>query len=272
MQQIVEHMFLKRELYCNSLTVQYFQSKKNTQVQYCSYCIRLAEKESCRLGRAVYTTRAVLVHVPSPATRARGIDLVINRFSTRQDQSTRSVHKRNPVISIMYKSAGGLTSCTGLHAHYETKPTPDADCVSAFPFLTDDEFHLGCRAIEHGSHYTIRSTEPLTLSTTKTFNLGRDVEPWGEDDDVQCQEEADEEGLRDPRQDSSSVTVRFDIILSPSYRVPVVYITPSASANASRIPTMCEVRDLVVPHSYSSALEGAGVIGALSATVRIAQR
>jgi len=66
-----------------------------------------------------------------------------------------------------------------------------------------------------------------------------------------------------------SLLVIYDVILSPSYRVPVVYIHPRKLAGYS-LPSINQLRESIVPASNRSAIEGNGVCGALSMTVCLA--
>jgi ubiquitin-like-conjugating enzyme ATG10 len=62
--------------------------------------------------------------------------------------------------------------------------------------------------------------------------------------------------------------VHYDILLSPSYRVPVLYFSVYDSAH-NPIRNMGRVYDLIVPQGYKEQIHTVGVIGGLSMAVCI---
>lgn len=56
------------------------------------------------------------------------------------------------------------------------------------------------------------------------------------------------------------------MIHSPSYQVPVLYITFKDEAAGKRMPSVDEAYELLVPDAYRSQIEATGVVGALSMT------
>jgi len=75
-------------------------------------------------------------------------------------------------------------------------------------------------------------------------------------------EDDDEIVIRPPPRAKSEALIFYDIVHSPSYQVPVLYITFTARA----LPTPAEMYDLLVPAAHRSAVDAVGVMGALSMT------
>jgi len=78
-------------------------------------------------------------------------------------------------------------------------------------------------------------------------------------------EDDDEILLRSPPSHAPQKTVIYDIVHSPSYQVPVLYIHFSAESRPG-LPKLDEVRDLLVPPSHRQQIDAVGVMGALSMT------
>lgn len=74
--------------------------------------------------------------------------------------------------------------------------------------------------------------------------------------------EPDTESLQKPASTPKpTITLHNDILLSPTYRVPVLYITPNAPLSPqSSLPS------LLIPSPYRSQIQHVGVMGALSMT------
>jgi ubiquitin-like-conjugating enzyme ATG10 len=137
--------------------------------------------------------------------------------------------------------------------------------VSAFPYLTVDEFVRACNHTEPllpGS--AVLADDSACLRVTRRLPAALTVNADGQDhidSEVETPEDHDEEAVSKHSRDDSFVTVHYDILLSPSYRVPVVYMTASPPLLVSQF------FDLVVPHHFRDAMRDVGVMGALSMTV-----
>lgn len=81
-----------------------------------------------------------------------------------------------------------------------------------------------------------------------------------EDDDL---EDNDEEVLSAPK--NSSVIICYDIILSPTYRVPVLYIS-ILDPQHRYPPTMTTLYDHLILPQYRGQAEAVGVIGGITIT------
>lgn len=79
--------------------------------------------------------------------------------------------------------------------------------------------------------------------------------------------EDDEESLDRRTGDARTSLILYDIVYSPSYQVPVLYIRFTDffnKENGSRMPTLDQVYDLLVPAAQRAAMQQVGVMGALS--------
>lgn len=139
------------------------------------------------------------------------------------------------------------------------------DKVSAFPFLTADEFIEACAHVQPLlSDSALLVDDSACLRVTRRLATALVVNADGQehvDSHLETPEDHDEEAIIKHSQNASFVTVRYDILLSPSYRVPVVYMIASPPLPVSQF------FDLVVPHHFRDAMRETGVMGALSMTV-----
>jgi len=137
--------------------------------------------------------------------------------------------------------------------------------VSAFPYLTVDEFIKACNYAEPLlSDSAVLAGDSACLRVTRRLPAALIINADGQDQvdsEVESPEDHDEEAITKYSQHGSFVTVHYDILLSPSYRVPVVYMTASPPLPVSHF------FDLVVPHHFRDAMRDVGVMGALSMTV-----
>ena len=82
--------------------------------------------------------------------------------------------------------------------------------------------------------------------------------------------EEDNEVLRQPCGTKRPSFADYDVVHSPSYQVPVLYITfkdfPSEGVGISTWPTPDEARELLTPAIARSQMQAVGVMGALSMT------
>ncbi|KAI4744595.1 hypothetical protein E4T50_05039 [Aureobasidium sp. EXF-12298] len=136
--------------------------------------------------------------------------------------------------------------------------------VSAFPFLTADEFIEACTHVQPLlSDSALLADDFACLRVTRRLAAALVVNADGQehaDSHFETPEDHDEEAIIKYSQNGSFVTVHYDILLSPSYRVPVVYMTASPPLPVSHF------FDLVVPHHFRDAMRETGVMGALSMT------
>jgi ubiquitin-like-conjugating enzyme ATG10 len=132
------------------------------------------------------------------------------------------------------------------------------DKVSEFPYLTVDEFLEACNYIQPllPDSACLRITRRLAAASDVNAGIEEYV-----DSHLETPEDHDEEAIVRNSQADSFVIVHYDILLSPSYRVPVVYMTASPPVSLSQF------FDLVVPHHFRDAIRDVGVMGALSMTV-----
>ena len=90
-----------------------------------------------------------------------------------------------------------------------------------------------------------------------------------ENDDEELDDEDDEILSPSIRSDEYAQVV-YDVVHSPSYQVPILYLTVThLSARSSRSghsPSLDQVYDLLVPPSHRPQMEAVGVMGALSMT------
>ncbi|KAK3712567.1 hypothetical protein LTR37_009010 [Vermiconidia calcicola] len=82
--------------------------------------------------------------------------------------------------------------------------------------------------------------------------------------------EDDDEALSSSGNSVGSPAVLYDVIHSPSYQVPVLYITfkdfAAGGTAVKDLPSVDEAYELLVPDAYRSQIEAVGVLGALSMT------
>lgn len=67
---------------------------------------------------------------------------------------------------------------------------------------------------------------------------------------------------------SSRAVIQYDVVLSPSYRVPVLYFSISDSQHRYP-PTMETLYSHVIPPAFRAQAEHVGVIGGITVTVRL---
>ncbi|THW16613.1 hypothetical protein D6D17_03237 [Aureobasidium pullulans] len=124
--------------------------------------------------------------------------------------------------------------------------------VSAFPYLTEDEFVKACEEVQDrlpdsalfaGESSCLRITRRLASACVADADHQEQLETH-----VEAFEADDEEAIVKQPQ-------------SETYRVPVVYMTASPPLPVSHF------LDLVVPHHFQDAVRETGVMGALSMTV-----
>lgn len=140
------------------------------------------------------------------------------------------------------------------------------DKPSSFPFLTPAEFIQGCRALQNLLPDSVLIDSDLSyLRITRRLAASllakADDQVHGESDREIIEDDPD--ALSIPPQSEVTITISYDVVLSPSYRVPMVYMTARPPLPASSFS------DLVVPRQFHDAMRETGIIGALSMTVII---
>ncbi|KAL4783483.1 hypothetical protein BJX76DRAFT_255693 [Aspergillus varians] len=156
------------------------------------------------------------------------------------------------------------------------------DALSSFPFLSNDEFEAACRAFLGRVHVAgmstlawssirVQGTGPITLKISQSVKtcksphdgdaLARPVE--AEDIQVSNLEswEEDPEALVRTSNKHAGLQVDYDILLSPTYQVPVLYFV---LRGADKPLGMDEVYDYLVPDQYRKDIQGVGIMGAIS--------
>lgn len=154
--------------------------------------------------------------------------------------------------------------------------------LSVFPHLTDSEFDQACHALSHAfqqqgnargewqSVHVVNSGATAHLRITKPLPSGQEhpTDTANQDDDKL------EEVLEDdPEALSSSPTppspiIHYDMLLSPTYRVPVLYISIHDPLHRYP-PTLDTLYDHLVPAHFRPQTESVGVIGGITITVRM---
>jgi ubiquitin-like-conjugating enzyme ATG10 len=141
------------------------------------------------------------------------------------------------------------------------------DKVSEFPYLGVDEFVEACNHVQPLLlDSAVLAADSACLRITRRLAAASDINAGNQEhvgSHLETPEDLDEEAIVKYSQTDSFVTVHYDILLSPSYRVPVVYMTASPPVSLSQF------FDLVVPHHFRDAMREVGVMGALSMTVII---
>jgi ubiquitin-like-conjugating enzyme ATG10 len=149
--------------------------------------------------------------------------------------------------------------------------------LSEFPQLTTLEYEDACNSLlalfdQHGDKQVAwQSVEIIKSRDTNylriTTELCTDVHPHeapeheAEQDDL---EEDDDETMQPAR--ALPALIYYDILLSPVYRVPVLYISISDSQHRYP-PTMSTLYDHLIPLHFKAQTEHGGVIGGVSIIV-----
>jgi ubiquitin-like-conjugating enzyme ATG10 len=148
--------------------------------------------------------------------------------------------------------------------------------LSAFPHLTDSEFEVACNSLFQKFHQRrdsqqewlsvdklsqhetafLRITKPLPSRTESASDYGNELDY----DEVT---EDDEEALHDTT--TPQPTIHYDIILSPTYCVPVLY-TSIADTQHRYPPTMNTLYEFLVPPQFKAQTENVGVMGGITIT------
>ncbi|KIW03373.1 uncharacterized protein PV09_05581 [Verruconis gallopava] len=160
--------------------------------------------------------------------------------------------------------------------------------VHQYPFVTVDEWSRVCESFvsacrrsigEHceadaTSHHQQHGVDFVRI--TRTVERSSDGSADGEEQAADaisdcggaCEEDSDNEVAVVPRsqsKDGRSFIVTYDILLSTSYRVPVLHFTVRDMAGGP-VTDLASVYADMIPTSFKDQVSGIGVIGAVSMT------
>ncbi|KAK9561972.1 hypothetical protein V6Z88_003507 [Aspergillus fumigatus] len=154
--------------------------------------------------------------------------------------------------------------------------------LSAFPSLTPEEFSCACRAFlsrvqnlaSDPIHVRWSSIELVQKTTGAILKISRSIEhltsqhiegiplELGESQEPNLCED-DPEALIRTTQTSPELHVDYDILLSPVYRVPVLYFLLQRDGHPQSLE-IDAVYHLLVPDQYKRELQSVGVMGGIS--------
>ncbi|KAF1953941.1 hypothetical protein CC80DRAFT_527021 [Byssothecium circinans] len=151
--------------------------------------------------------------------------------------------------------------------------------ISNFPQITQNEFEEACtNLLQRFGQTSHLQSEWLSLDHLQSFDnikylritkpLPHKIEPskpssTGSDPTLPHPEldEDDEEALAVPS--TPQPVIHYDIVLSPTYRVPVLYISIKDTFHRYP-PTMSTLYDAIVPSEYAAQTNDFGVIGGIT--------
>lgn len=153
--------------------------------------------------------------------------------------------------------------------------------IASFPLISALEFESACRKISEryqaGGHLQsdwehvglVQGYEESTvyLSITRTIQgAGGKRESLVEDNgELETFEEIDEEALQLRVPANHGLMVEYDIVLSPTYQVPVLYFR-IRDAGCAFPPSIDTLYQYVIPEQFKSQVEGFGIIGGITMT------
>ncbi|KAF1358112.1 hypothetical protein EJ07DRAFT_125749 [Lizonia empirigonia] len=168
-----------------------------------------------------------------------------------------------------------------------------ARILTAFPHLSEPEFRNACRVLleafeRHGRSQTewtavetVCRNETTYLRITKTLPLGLGADARCEtevEDAMEVSDDDDEvarpERIRLPKHNKAAQysqtkhtppTIHYDILLSPTYLVPVLYLTLSTKSHPHVAPTSA-LYARIVPRAMQAQAAHGGVLGGVSVT------
>ncbi|KAL4776222.1 hypothetical protein BDW60DRAFT_224058 [Aspergillus nidulans var. acristatus] len=147
--------------------------------------------------------------------------------------------------------------------------------LSSFPYLTNDEFESGCRAFLHRVQVAGRLPMPwssvrfqangqiLKICQILSPDYGGPARSLQTEDTADLQLEAWEEDSEALIRTSNSceLQVDYDILLSPTYQVPVLYFVLRRTDKSLGLD---EVYDYLVPDQCRRYIRNMGIIGGIS--------
>ena len=154
--------------------------------------------------------------------------------------------------------------------------------LSVFPQLTDSEFDRACHALLHAfeqrgnscgewqSVHVMNSGATAHLRITKLLPSGQDhpTNTANQDDDELEEILEDDPEVLSSSSTPPSSTIHYDMLLSPTYRVPVLYISFQDPLHRYP-PTLDTLYGHLVPTHFRPQTESVGVIGGITITVRM---
>ncbi|KAI9681552.1 MAG: hypothetical protein M1829_000749 [Trizodia sp. TS-e1964] len=148
---------------------------------------------------------------------------------------------------------------------------------TTFPTLQPSEFLAACEALANRYDAADHTSD---APSARWKEVGRDTQylkiarvlpspPEGEGEAEAEAEEEQEQEIDDPPDEAAlqrsaalpNAVVEYSIVLSPTYRVPVLYFSLH---NSSRAPRLEAVYEALVPLSMRGGLRSVGVLGGLS--------
>jgi len=154
---------------------------------------------------------------------------------------------------------------------------PMSGHLSAFPSLTTSEFEAACKNLSNVFHQRghmqkdwqevelVRHHDTTYLSVTRLLqhNVGatKKAEHEDEEDEINDEHEEQDDAALQPTPLPS--LIHYDILLSPTYRVPVLYFHIQDSLHRYP-PTMKTLYEHLIPPHFTPQTESGGVIGGLS--------
>ena len=126
--------------------------------------------------------------------------------------------------------------------------------------------------LQYGTRY-LRVTKKLSNVPDQNTSNDTDTSFYDDNKDDDDDEQDEEALFRSPQTTGDSLLIYYDIIHSPTYQMPVLYLTfsqrPSQQPGPERpktIPSLDKLYTLLTPASLEPQLRTGGVLGALSMT------
>ncbi|KAL3457776.1 hypothetical protein BJX64DRAFT_292821 [Aspergillus heterothallicus] len=158
--------------------------------------------------------------------------------------------------------------------------SPGQGPLSVFPFLADNEFESACRAFLDRVHAVkssrlrwssirLQSAGPI-LKISKSLTSGSNPQHGasavpthseGVCDQMLENREEDSEALARKFDTYDSLQVDYDIVLSATYQVPVLYFV---LRHEGKLLGIDEVYRYLVPNQYRENVKGVGIMGGIS--------
>lgn len=154
--------------------------------------------------------------------------------------------------------------------------------IASFPLISVLEFESACRKISEryqaGGHLQSdwehvrlaqgyeESTVYLSITRTIQGAGGKLESPVEDDGELEAFKEIDEEALQLRVPANHGLMVEYDIVLSPTYQVPVLYFR-IRDAGCALPPSIDTLYRYVIPEQFKSQVESFGIIGGITMTV-----
>jgi ubiquitin-like-conjugating enzyme ATG10 len=197
-------------------------------------------------------------------------------YGTRVTARVRENKKHCEVLQA-YLSAGCLREKTILRFATQTGVinVSRESMLPAFPHLTDSEFEDACsclvRRFQSGrsAQNDWLSMEKLTRNEVLYLRiirpLPRHAESSDDENELGHDEVTEDDGEVLTETTTAQPTITYDIILSPTYRVPVLYINIQDIQHRYP-PTMKTLYEHLVPTQFKPQTENVGVMGGVTVT------